>query len=119
MAVCVAGTIAAAFAVATLSRIAPDLAARALGGEAILLLGIANLGWLLLHSMGSYLRAWREEPLMEVALAGSVFAVIGTAVAASWLSTVATVAAHSILVSCGVLPIAWWRLRRQRRQFLR
>jgi hypothetical protein len=116
-AVCVflLGTGGAALAVWLLSRFAPALAARALSPAALVILGAGNLGWLLVQSLGSYLRAWREEPLMEASVVGAALVIGGTLAAAALLSTLGTVAAHSLLVLGIVLPLALIGYRRHHR----
>jgi hypothetical protein len=110
--VLIAGVAAAASVVAMLGVIAPALAARALPPMGIALLGGANLGWLLIQSLGSYLRAWREEPLAEMAVAGATAVAAGTLVFATRTTVIGTIAAYVSLVVFLALPLALLGFRR-------
>jgi hypothetical protein len=92
----------------------PSLAARALPAATILVLGVGNVGWLLVNSVGSYLRAWRREPLTEAVVTGVAIVSLGTIAAATRMSVLGTVWTHSALVICGVLPITALGFRRHR-----
>jgi hypothetical protein len=110
--VLVGGVAAAAAIVAILGVVAPALAARALPPAGIALLGAANLGWLLIQSLGSYLRAWREEPLTEMAVAGAAGVTAGTLLLASRTTVLGTIASYVALVVCLALPLAVLGFRR-------
>jgi len=114
--VCLVGTVCAAIVLSILRLLAPVVADRALSSGAVVLLGFANLGWLILQSLGGYLRAWRKEPLMEVVLIGVAAVVFGTALAAQRTSTMGTLLTHSLLVVFGLLPTAIVAFRRERLQ---
>lgn len=116
--VLIAGVAGAAAVIALLGVLAPALAARALSPVGIALLGAANLGWLLIQALGSYLRAWREEPLMEMAVVGAIAVTCGTILAATLASALATIATYVVLVLCLALPLAALGFRRHHRDFL-
>jgi hypothetical protein len=116
--VLVLGVAGAAAAIGLLTVVAPSLAARALSPVGIGLLGAGNLGWLLIQALGSYLRAWREEPLMEVAVAGAIAVTSGTLLAAMRASTLGTIATYVLLVLCLALPLAMLGFRRHHRGIL-
>lgn len=99
-----------------LGQFAPALAARALPPLGIAILGAGNLGWLLLQSLGSYLRAWREEPLMEMALAGAAGVMVGTLLVARHASSLGTVAAYALLVVALALPLGLYGFHRHHRR---
>jgi hypothetical protein len=110
--VLVAGVVAAAAAVAELGVVRPSLAARALPPAGIALLGAGNLGWLLIQSLGSYLRAWREEPLTEMAVAGAAGVTAGTMLFAARTTVLGTIVSYVALVVCLALPLAVIGFRR-------
>jgi hypothetical protein len=112
------GVAGAAATIGLLTVVAPSLAARALSPLGIALLGAGNLGWLLIQALGSYLRAWREEPLMEVAVAGAIGVTIGTLLAAMRASALGTIATYVLLVLCLALPLAMVGFRRHHRGIL-
>jgi hypothetical protein len=109
------GSAAAMAGMWLLERTVPTIAARALSPAAIGMLSLANLSWLLFQSVGGYLRAWREEPLAEAAVAGAAAVTIGTWTAAQLTSAAGTVAIYSLLVVLVILPLAALVLGRHRR----
>jgi len=115
MVVCAIGTAAATIVVAWLGQSAPGLASRTLPAVAIAVLGAANLAWLVVQSLSSYLRAWREEPLTEATLAGTTLIVAGTAVSSSLTSTQQTITVYALLVLFGLLPLTLWGFARHHR----
>ena len=114
--VSVSGVLGAAALVWFIGNLSPSLASRVLPAPWILVLGATNLAWLIVQSLGSYLRAWREEPLMQAAVAGAALATLGTFAAASRFSTEGAVTAYSVLVVGGVLPLAVLQFWRQHRR---
>jgi hypothetical protein len=114
LAVCAIGTAAATWAVWLLGILVPSVANRALPALAICVLGAANLAWLVVQSLASYLRAWREEPLMEATVAGALVVMGGTLVVSAATSPGRTIMAYSLLVVVGMLPIVLLQFRRQR-----
>jgi hypothetical protein len=112
--VLIVGTAAAALVVSFLDIAAPVVAARIMLPSDVLLIGIGNLAWLLIQSLGSYLRAWREEPLMEMAIIGVIVVVLGTFVASHTTSARGTLATYAALVAFVALPLAIVGARRIR-----
>lgn len=110
--VLIAGIAGAVAVVAIIGIIAPALAARALPASGIALIGVANLAWLLIQSLGSYLRAWREEPLTEMAVVGAAGVTAGTLIFASRTTVLGTIVAYVSLVVCVALPLAVLGFRR-------
>lgn len=109
------GIAAAMAAVFLIGLVAPALAARALPPIGVGILGTANLCWLLMQALGSYLRAWREEPLMEVTIAGTALVSVGTLLAALRFAPLGVVAAYALLVSGVALPISVFGFHRHHR----
>jgi hypothetical protein len=110
--VCVVTTAAATGVLWLLGRYAPTVASRALPAATIAVFGLANLGWLSAQSLGSYLRAWREEPLMEASVFGALLVTTGTLVASLFTSAEGTVTSYSLLVVLGMLPLTFYGFRR-------
>jgi len=113
LAVCAAGTAAATVVIWWLGRILPSLAERALPAAAIAILGVANLAWLLVQSLASYLRAWREEPLMESTVVGAFVVAIGAFVVANYTTAAGAVTGYSLMVLCGMFPLVLLATRRR------
>jgi hypothetical protein len=111
--VCAAGTAAATVVVWWLARAAPTLAERALPAAAIATLGVANLAWLVVQSLASYLRAWREEPLMESTLLGALLVTGGALVAAIYTSARGAVTGYSLAVLFAMFPLVFLASRRR------
>jgi len=113
--VCVIGVSAAAAVVWLIGHSSPTLAARAMPARWILVLGTTNLAWLLVQSMGGYLRAWREEPLMETAILSTLLIIGGVWVVARANATevaVATYALFVVVVATLLSSVQFFRLRR-------
>ena len=111
-----AGITAVAAALWWLARVAPALADRALTPIAVVLLGITSLFWLLAQSLSSYLRAWRQEPLMETIIGSAVLVTLGSLLAAVWLPLPTTVAVHAAIVPLVLVTlIARWYSQDRRR----
>jgi hypothetical protein len=113
------GAIGATGVVWLIGELSPALAARALSPIWIAVLGGTNLAWVLIQSAGSYLRAWREEPLMETTVVGGAVVVAGTLGVALRLSTEATLATYSLLVVSVLLPLVLLQSSRRLRHLLR
>ncbi|HKH92340.1 MAG TPA: hypothetical protein VKA54_11085 [Gemmatimonadaceae bacterium] len=116
--VLVVGVAGATAVISLLGVVAPSLASRAMSPLGIALLGAGNLGWLLIQALGSYLRAWREEPLMEMALAGAIGVTSGTLLVATRASTIGTIVTYVLLVLCLALPLAVLGFRRHHQGIL-
>jgi hypothetical protein len=113
--VCVIGVSAAAAVVWLIGHSSPMLAARAMPARWIIVLGTTNLAWLLVQSMGGYLRAWREEPLMETAILSTLLIIVGVWVVARTNAmplVVVTYAVFVIVVATLLSGSQFIRLRR-------
>jgi hypothetical protein len=117
--VCTLGAFAAALVVWFIGHVRPVLGSRALPAYWILVLGATNLAWLLVQSLSSYLRAWRQEALMETAVVGAVLIIAGTFVVALQFRTKHVMAAYALLVVVGVVPLVLVQFRRQLRRTVR
>jgi hypothetical protein len=104
--VVVGGAIAVASVLWALTFVAPSVAARAMSPVDVLILAVGNLAWILIQSLAGYLRAWREEPLMEPAILGTILVCLGTLFASQHLGARGTVAVYSSLVALLALPVA-------------
>ena len=113
--VCVIGVSAAAAVVWLIGRSSPTLAARAMPARWIVVLGATNLAWLLIQSMGGYLRAWREEPLMETAILSTLLSVGGVWVVARTNATGLVVATYALFVGVGATLLSSAQFIRLRR----
>ena len=111
--VCTLGVIGAAAAVWLIGRFSPVVAARALTPKWILVLGFTNLAWLLVQSLSSYLRAWRQEPMTETAVIGALLVVAGTSLAAMMLPVEGVLVAYTLLIVGGVVPLSLVQFRRR------
>ena len=114
VAVFASGIVGAVAVIWLIGRAYPNLGQRVLSPAGLAILGIGNLAWLLMYALGGYLRAWREERLMEAAVLGGLLVSGGTLVAAVRLGTMHTVAAHAMLVALVALPLAIRGARRSR-----
>ena len=116
--VCVLGISAAAAVVWLIGQSSPALAIRAMPARWIIVLGAANLAWLLVQSMGGYLRAWREEPLMETAIVSTLLIVGGVWIVAKTNATEPTVATYALFVIVVVTLLSSAQFIRLRRHAL-
>ena len=116
--VCVLGVVAAAAVVWFIGHSSPSLAVRAMSARWIIVLGASNLAWLLVQSMGGYLRAWREEPLMETAILSALLIVGGVWVVARTNATEPTVATYALFVVVVVTLLSSAQFIRLRRHAL-
>jgi hypothetical protein len=117
-AVCTLGVLAAAIVVWLIGHASPVLAGRALTPAWILILGLTNLAWLLIQSLSSYLRAWRQEPLMETAIVGAALITGGTFVAATRVPAEGVIAWYALLIAAAVVPLALVQFRRRHQHTL-
>ena len=118
-AVCTSGVLAVALAVWVIGRLSPSLASRALPARWIVVLGLTNLAWLLVQSLSSYLRAWRQEPLMETAIVGAIVVMAGTSAVALHVPTESIIAAYALLIAGAVVPLAVLQFRRRHEHLVR
>ncbi len=116
LAACAAGTAAATVVVWWLGEIVPSVAARALPAVAIATLGVANLAWLVVQSLASYRRAWREEPLMEATVVGAILVAAGAFAAALYTSAGGAVIGYSLAVVFAMVPLVLLASRRTARR---
>jgi hypothetical protein len=112
--VCAAGTVAVACVVWALPRVSPELSRRLLPASAVVTLGFGNLAWLCLQSLGTYLRAWRMDPLPQAAVVGAMVISVGTLVAASMTTVFGTIVVHVVGVVVCLLPLSWLSSRAAR-----
>jgi hypothetical protein len=113
------GGVGATAAVWLIGKFSPTLAARSLPPVWIGVLAATNVAWIVIQSAGSYLRAWRQEPLTETALLGGSLVIAGTLAASVRMSTEGTITTYSILVAGLLTPLVLLKSFRRLRHFLR